>query len=444
MTDTNLAQRFIPLSAYLDPPADLQPPLREDLRASVAVIGGGWTGLHAAIALRLAGADVVLLEQRHCGYGASGRSGGHLVGPGKEFRRLLAEPGSDTARRYGRYITDIVDEAESLLHDYGIDCDYVPSGNLFGATHPSMLTEAQALAAAAGPAGFHAEFWDERQCRARGIPAAWIGGAYLPRGGTLHPGKYVLGLRAVALAKGVRLFENTTVARIEDGAPAVVRAAEGAVTADTVVLATNAFTPTTLNLHKTAMAAFHIGAFETRPLATVDLETLGWPQREGLVSLHNVIEAYRVTRHATIVANTKRIQVAYANALPTSYAPAIFEPMVQGFRDRFPGLRHLEIASLWAGWCGLTSDMLPRIGTSGRHRNVHYGFGFNGHGVAPTAAMGRALAALAQGRRHPALEFLERKAANWPPEPLRWLGANLFLWSLQRKDDRIDRALRTG
>jgi len=214
MTDTQLAHRFVPLSAHLDPPADPRPPLREDLRASVVVVGGGWTGLHAANALRLEDADVVPLEQRHCGYGASGRSGGHLVGPGKEFRRMLAEPGSDTARRYGRYITDIVDEAESLLGEYGIDCDYLPSGNLFGATHPSMLAEAQALAGAAGPAGFHAEFRDARQCRARGIPAACIGGAHLPRGGTLDPGKYVLGLRAFALVKGVRLHEDTPVTQI--------------------------------------------------------------------------------------------------------------------------------------------------------------------------------------------------------------------------------------
>ena len=444
MSDANLHERFIPLSAYMEAPADMQPTLSRDIRASVAVVGGGWTGLHAAIALRLKGADVVLLEQRHCGYGASGRSGGHLVGPGKEIRRFFKNPDSDIAQRYARYITAIVDEAEALLRDYGIECDFIPTGNLFGATHPVMIAEAKALAAAANRAGFRVEYWDERGCRDRGIPTAWIGGAYLPRGGTLHPGKYVLSLRKFALSKGVKIFENTPVSSVEDGKPAVVRTAGGSVSADTVILASNAFTPTTLGLYKTAMAAFRIGAFETKTLAKADFEKIGWPNREGLVSLHNVIEGYRITGHSTIVSNTKRITVKFANRITTDYEPYIFEPMVQGFRDRFPDLRHVEIDSLWGGWCALTSDMLPRVGTTGRHKNIHYGFAYNGHGVAPTASMGRTLAGLAAGERHPNLDLLERKAPNWPPEPFRWLGANLYLRSLDWKDNRIDRDLRRG
>ena len=107
--------------------------------------------------------------------------------------------------------------------------------------------------------------------------------------------------------------------------------------------------------------------------------------------MHNVIEAYRLTAHKTIVSNTRRIYMNFGNRPSTNYDARIFEPMARGFRERFPGLRDLPIDSCWGGWCALTPDMLPRAGITGAHKNIYYGFAFNGHGVAPTAAMGQSL-----------------------------------------------------
>ena len=108
----NLAEKFLPLSAYLAPPDDIQPALDKDMRADVAIIGGGWTGLSAALKLRQQGMQVALLEQQHCGYGASGRSGGHLVGPGKESRIFFAKPNAAKSKQYTDYISRIVAIAE--------------------------------------------------------------------------------------------------------------------------------------------------------------------------------------------------------------------------------------------------------------------------------------------------------------------------------------------
>mgnify|MGYP003632700453 FL=1 len=102
MADENLGAIFLPLSPYLGEPADLRSPLTEDIRADVAIIGSGWTGLSAALALRQQGVHVVLLDQAFCGYGASGRSGGHLVGPGKESRRFFARGDTEAGREYAR------------------------------------------------------------------------------------------------------------------------------------------------------------------------------------------------------------------------------------------------------------------------------------------------------------------------------------------------------
>ncbi|MEQ8389252.1 MAG: FAD-binding oxidoreductase [Alphaproteobacteria bacterium] len=440
--DEALHQRFLPLSAYMTAPADPCPPLSTDIVTDAVVIGGGWTGLHAALSLREKGMDVALVEQFHCGYGGSGRSGGHLVGPGKEMRRFFKNPDSDAARQYARYIARVVDIAEAKLSAYGIEADYIPSGNLFGATHPKMLQETAALAQAAQRAGFEVEHWDERDCRTRELPTAWLGGMYCPRGGTLNPGKYVLGLRDAAKRAGVKLFENTPVTAIEDGQPATLRTPEGSVRANRVIIAAGTFTPTTLKRLTNRVATFRIGAFETAPLSEFQRDRLGWPNREGLVSMHNVIEAYRLTAQGTIVANTKRIFATFGNRPRTRYEPGIFEPMVRGFRDRFPELRDVAVESLWAGWCGLTPDMFPRIEVAGKHGNILSGIGFNGHGVAPTAAMGETLACLAAGEDHPHLALLQRRTMPWPPEPIRWLAVSTFLRWLDFGDAITDRQLR--
>lgn len=446
VADDNLDEIFLPLSPYLGAPADLQAPLTEDIRADVAIIGGGWTGLSAALALRQQGAHVVLLDQAFCGYGASGRSGGHLVGPGKESRRFFARGGTEAGREYARYITRIVDIAAQQIKDLGIDCDYIASGNLYGATHTAMLEPLRAYTKAASDAGFEMHFLDAPACRERGIPAAWIGGAFIPAGGSLHPGKYVGGMRRAALAAGVAVYEGTTVTRIDEGRPAVLHSATGgSVAADAVIVAAGAFTPATLGRFDSSMAAFRIGAFETAPLDGAQIEALGWPGREGLISMHNVIEAYRVTAHNTIVSNTKRIFVEYGNRLTTTYQGRIFEPMVAAFRERFPALRELPIANCWGGWCALTPDMLPRVGVTGRDWNIYFGFGFNGHGVAPSAAIGQALAKAIQGIDDPNWTFLtSRRQWRWPPEPLRWLGASSYIGWMQWQDDRLDRAIRNG
>src|SRR6185295_6443154 len=130
-------------------------------------------------------------------------------------------------------------------------------------------------AATAAALGAHVRFLSREQMRERGIPPAFLCGVLEERGGTLHPGRYVTGLRRAALGAGIRIFEQTRVRAVEDGAPVRLRCASGTITADRAILATNAYTPR-LGWKRRTVAPLRVALFETAPLWPTQLAELGW------------------------------------------------------------------------------------------------------------------------------------------------------------------------
>src|SRR4051794_17507973 len=217
-------------------------PLSGAIRCDVAIVGGGLAGLSAALDLRERGLDVVVLEAREIGWGASGRNGGqaiHGLACGQDV--IEAQLGIEDSRR----IWDMSIEALDLLRDriarHGIACDW-RDGFLGVATSDRKAAE---LAA-----------WADRTESVYGYPltrvarqdmAAWIasdryqGAIHDPRSGHLHPLKYCLGLARAAAAAGVRLFENTEVTSITQGTEVRLATPHGEVRAAQVLLAGNVY-----------------------------------------------------------------------------------------------------------------------------------------------------------------------------------------------------------
>jgi glycine/D-amino acid oxidase-like deaminating enzyme len=430
------------ISPWVEPPDVPCGPLRGDVRADVVVIGGGYTGLSTALELRAAGADVAVLEQDFAGSGASGRNAGHLTPTiGKDLPTLLGMFGRPRAEALVRFADDAVEHTERVIERLGIDCDYIGSGNVLAGVHPKQEARLRKAAATASELGGHVRFLSGEQMRERGMPRSFLFGVLEERGGTLHPGKYVLALRRAAIAAGVRLYEDTRVDALEDTAPVRVRTAEGTVTADRAVLATNAYTPA-LGWKKRTVAPLRVSLFETEPLDPQQLGMLGWRGREGVYTAHEILESYRLTVRGTIVGGSKIVRYAWGNALPGGFDPDAFRFIERGFRDRFRELGPVKIATFWGGWIALTLDFLPMIGSAGAHGNVCYGFGYAGHGLAQATYMGALLAERVHGRVHPSEAALARKERAWPPEPLRWLGAKLLAGTLAAVDARTDRQIR--
>lgn len=436
---------FHEISPFTVFPDDLQSSLDDDITADVVIIGGGYTGLSTALSLREAGVDVVLLEQDFCGSGASSRNEGHLTPTiGKDLPTLVTLFGKRRAGELVQFADDAVDYAESLMKRSKIDCDYIDTGNIIAGVHPKHEKKMRKAAQVAESVGAAQRFLDSEEMRRRGLPPAFLYGILDSKGGTLNPGKYVAGLRATAIAAGVRVFENSRVVRVEEGPQVVAHTQGGSVRAEKLVLATNAYTGNTapkIRGLRRKVVPLRVSLFETEPLTQAQLAALNWPNREGVYTSHEILEGYRVTPQNTVVGGSRFVRYRWRWQLAKGDDPKAFNVITRGFRQRLPELAEVKIASYWGGWIGFTLDFLPICGVTGKHQNIYYGLAYAGHGVAQANYMGDMLAALIQRQDHPGVEVLKRWVVPPPPEPLLWSFANGLIGLLRWMDRRTDRQI---
>ncbi|MDZ4298313.1 MAG: FAD-binding oxidoreductase [Moraxellaceae bacterium] len=434
---------YIDTSVWVTSPEDMCDALSEHVRADVVIIGGGYTGLNAALALREEGVDVILLEMDHCGKGASGRNSGHLAASmGKDLPALVKQVGINRAREFMSFNDRSVRKVEEILSKYEIDCDYQPVGNITCGIHLRHHNKIKHIAELANSLGVDLRFFGKEEMRERQLPKAFDIGVLDPRGGHLDPGKYVMGLRMAAIAAGVRIYENTRVVGINEATtPVVITTERGSVRAEKVIVATNGYTPVTLGLLKEKIIPIRVSLFRTARLTQQQLEALGWSGREGIITAHKSIEHYRLTSDNRILGGSKYAKYSYGSKLAEGYQPMVFSSFMNLLRERFPEIPDVKIESFWGGWIGMTPDFLP-LSFSNSRSNVFYGMGYNGHGIAHATYNGQLLADQTLGKRNLDVELLKRRMLILPPEPLRWLAVNGLKWYYERVDQIVDTDLR--
>jgi gamma-glutamylputrescine oxidase len=437
--------RFLDISPYVSPPADLQSPLSSNIHADVAIVGGGYTGLSTALALHERGIAAVVLERDFCGYGASGRNAGHLTPTiCKDLPTAVMLFGRERAGKLARFADFCVESAEEIMKAYSIDCDYNRSGNIMAVVHPAQEKRLREATEAAVSLGAKMHFVEAGEMRSRGIPRAFPCGAMEEAGGTLHTGKFVMGLRQAALARGIRIYEQTAVEHIDETQPVHLVTAGGSVNAEKLVMAANAYAGE-IGRPGDRVAPLYITLFETAPLSDAQLEAIGgWRGREGIYTAHESMESYRLTAQRTIIGGSKDVQYFY-DCAPHNHGgegDARKLSVIRPFRERFPALADLRVAHAWAGWCGFTLNFMPVVGRLPDNPAYHYAIGYNGHGVAQATTMGALLADLLQGRFNPWHELICRKPAYMPPKPLRYMSVKAILAVVNGLDRRVDRRAR--
>ncbi|MCO4893155.1 FAD-binding oxidoreductase [Cupriavidus sp. WGtm5] len=433
---------YRPLGGWVEAPDDLQPELEGEAAADVIVVGAGFAGLSTALELAARGAKVIVLERDFAGFGASGRNAGYLAGgQGLEYDLFLRRMGHAQAKQIVRFYDDGVDYVERRLAELGIDCDYNASGIIRAGVHPSQEKKLRKSLRTGVALGSPGEFLDYAAMRARGIPPAFLFGCYLPGGGTLDPGKYVMGLRRAALRAGVRICENTKVLSWADGPTVTVQTERGRALAPFLVLATNAYTPQ-LGLLGNKVMPLRVSALETEPLSAAQLASLGWPRREGIVTAHWTMESHRLTARNTLVTTTKRLHYVYGRQTPNVPDEAAYRALANGLHQRLPMLGDLAIRSCWSGYISFAYDALPVVGEAGEQRNILYAAGCSGHGVGTQSLMGLLLAERICGTENTLLAALRHKTPSTLPEPLQWCAVNSALGVANMLDDRVNRKVR--
>jgi len=423
-------------SGWIDPPADPLAPLEGEIECDVAVVGGGLTGMAAALRLDELGADVVLIDSAFCGWGASSRNAGHLTPTIAGDPQLLATVFRRRAAGLVRLADAAVHFTEDLIRRYGIACEYTPGGNVSGALSDGQMRRAERIAAFLGRCGGEVELVDGRQA---GLPDAFRGGILERAGGTLNPGLFTRGLRDALRRSGARAFERTAALAIEPtGSGVVVAVSGGRLRAEQVLLAANAFMRDLPAAPRRVVAPLWVTLAETEPIAPERIEATGWRSDTGVYTQHVILESYRRTARDTIVFGSRLPQVPRGELGSRLPAPDVVDDVVRGFHERFPSLRDVASQHAWGGWIAMTPSWLPVAGEAAP--GIFYLGGYNGHGLAQAPYLGSLMGdRLAAGEAHDGLLAVWRRRASFAPAPL-FSGPALRLgWAIDRTTDRLVR-----
>ncbi len=424
-----------------------QPPLRGGTSADVVIVGGGYTGLSAALAFREEGRRVVLLEAQFCGFGASGRNAGHLTPTiGKDVPTLLRLFGKERTARFVALADLAIGEVEDLMRRHRIECAYEPVGNVIAAVHPKQFAAIDRAAEAARVLDLPGEILEPEAMRQRGLPRTFLRGFHETHGGLMDPGLYVQGLRSAALEAGVEIHELTPVTSIEDGQRPRVITREGSVSADLLVLGVNAYglgfdLPPPL---PSRMLPVYVQLIRTAPLTPEQLARVGWPGREGVYTAHEVLESWRLTSDNRIVGGSKHVRYGYGGRTLPDRDASLTLRLEAVLRARFPELAEVAVTDVWGGRIAFGLDFLPAVGRAGTAGRILYSLAYAGHGIAMASYAGRMLVDLENGRTGPGSALWERRGWPIPPEPLRWLVFRGLNGLFEAIDRRVDRSLAAG
>jgi glycine/D-amino acid oxidase-like deaminating enzyme len=426
------------------------PPLAGTARADVCVVGGGFLGLWTALEIldRAPDTSVVLLEAQGCGFGASGRNGGWATSWNDELHGLVARFGAAHADWLAEQSMSAIDRIEAVASEEGIFCDLRRAGGLWAASTDAqldVLAVARAAAVGLGRERYVVPLDAEQVRAATGSPVV-RGGLRLPDSAALQPALLARGLRAVALRRGVRIHEGTRMVALERGHPAIVTTPAGRVEADQVVLALGAWAAGVRELRRAVVpVGSHIVLTEPIPERLADL---GWTGGELFGDARLLVHYAQVTGDGRIAFGRGGGAVgAFGRVTRAHFVdPGSVAAVAGGFRRWFPALDDVRLTHAWGGPVDRAPGHLPFVGAAGEHANIHYGAGFSGNGVAPSAFVGAILGRRALGIRddHTTCGLVGGPPGYLPVEPLRSIGALAVRDAVRRAEDAEDLGAEPG
>jgi glycine/D-amino acid oxidase-like deaminating enzyme len=407
-------------------------PLLVDTEADLVVVGGGFTGLWTAVTAkrRDPDRDVVVLEGRYVGYGATGRNGGFVsdsLTHGLAHGLARWPDQVDALAALGR---ENLDGLRADLAEQGIDADLRLSGKTLVATSHHQAAGLPALGKLLADHGEHVELLDAEGARADIASSTYLGALRIRTGGgTLDPAALAAGLRDWALRLGVRLHERTPVTSVE---PGVVTTGRRRVRAGQVALATNAYPAPARRLRKYVVPVYdHV--LVTEPLSDDQWAGLGWPERQGVTDAGNQFHYYRPLADGRILWGGYDAIYYYGSstAAAREQRDASHRLLAQHFTETFPQLAGVRFTHRWAGLIDTSSRFVPYVGVD-RSGSVGHAIGFTGLGVAYSRFAAGALLDVLDGGTAP--DVLTSRPVPFPPEPLRYAAVQTTRAALARED----------
>ncbi|MDR5774667.1 FAD-binding oxidoreductase [Caballeronia sp. LP006] len=379
-----------------------------DGRVDVAVIGGGFTGLSAALALAKRGASVAVFDAGKMGGGASGRNGGQCnTGVAQDYAALRSQLGVERAQGCYRAYAAAVDTVERLIREEGIDCDYVSTGKLKLASKPHHLAHiertAELIRREVDP---DIDVLTREQVRGEVQSDSFHGGLLQRHGGQMHMGKFAAGLANAAVRQGAKLFEHAEVRGItkEDGGFRI-DTARGAVSAKQVLIATGPSKHGPFSWYRRRLAPVGSFIIVTAPLPAEELARI-LPKRRSYTTSRLMHNYFRVTPDARLLFGGRARFTASERPSDAKSGRILQDNLAQ----MFPSLASVGIDYCWGGLVDITADRLPR---AGQHDGIYFSMGYSGHGTQMSTHMGQVMADVMNGKAdaNPWRDF------DWPAIP---------------------------
>jgi len=407
------------------------PPLTNDIVVDVAVLGGGFTGLSAAYYIRCISPQkrVAVFEARGCGNGASGRNGA-MVLTMTEDRYMNFSSDSAVDKMIYDLTAENIRRLSRLSAATGIDCELETNGALQVLVSSEDVKAAKAYVQRARAIGMPVEFWDKKQLVKAIGTEVYEAAFFDPSCGQVHPMKLVRVFKAAAETAGAEIFENTTVAGIEEGREHIVHTTAGhTIKAKSLVLATNAFT-SRLGFFRNSILPVREYVAVTRPWSERQLAEVGWRMRAPFNDSRTEVFYLGLTEDNRIHIGGGSPSYAFNSGVGNaSTAASHFAQLQRELVRIYPALSGVEFEAGWDGVVDWSLDESPSVGRIGRYQNIFYGLGYSGHGVNLTSVFGRIIADLEAGRDKLWMQypFLNARLEYIPNEPFRWLAAQTGL-----------------
>lgn len=372
--------------------------LQGDLRCDVAVIGGGFTGISAALHLADAGVSVAVLEERYVGFGASGRNGGFccLGGGMLDDAALDSQFGRNERLAWRHAERDAIALVEDILIRYGIDVDRHSAGETQLAHRPRDYDAMKGqVAQHAENYGIEARLMPPDALEEEGMQAGFHGAITVPVGFGMNPRKYITGLASAAEAAGAVIYHESGVQTISGGANGyTLETPKGRVTADRVIIGTNGYSSEDLPRWLAGRyMPTQSSIIVSRPLTQSELGAQGWSSGQACYDTRHLLHYFRLMPDNRMLFGVRGglLATAGSEARALQRARADFDRM-------FPAWRDVETPYGWSGMVCIARNRMPFVGEVPDQPGMFAGLCYHGNGVAMASYSGALLADLAQGK----------------------------------------------
>lgn len=431
-----------PTVLWLDDPNPAPPRswLDDVRRADLVVVGGGFTGLWAALRAveRFDDLDVVLIESGRLVEAASGRNGGFCSSSLTHGIENGLARFPEELDRLERLAADNFAAIETTLEREGIECDWRATGQLSVATAPHLVGALRESAELARRFGHQVDVLDRDEVRAQLDSPTYFGGAWQRTGEALvDPARMGRGLAAAAERRGVRIIEGCAMTGLERcGSGVTVRTSHGSIRAGAVVLGTNAFRSPVRAINRRIVPVYdHVVA--TEPLSSAQLDSIGWTNRQGLADTTNQFHYYRMTADDRIVWGGYDATYHFGSRIDPDFEQSggTHRILAEHFFDTFPQLEGLRFTHRWGGVIDTSTRFAVGFGTAFDGR-VAYAVGYTGLGVGATRFGADVCLDLLYEptSERLSLAFVRKAPVPFPPEPFRWIGIQMTRRALARAD----------